>query len=228
VVKDVTYPTGTTRVVRTNWVTTSSLPVGTPLPITTNGSGAGMTFTYKTFVYLMQTNSSGTYYDYVLEDGNYQIPNLNGKILVLGDASLFTSTSLNLTALNIEWGKHLDLYSSAPSVSLTGNNTANSDATADSFAFWGTKEVTSLTFSGNTSFTGSIYAPNANFTLNGGGNNIIDFVGASITKTVTLNGHFNFHYDEALKYIGPSRGFVVTSWNEMLPREIPPASSVAP
>jgi len=228
VVKSIVYPTGTTRVVRTNWVTSSSLPVGTPPPIITNGTIHTPIYTYKAFVYITETNSSGTYYDYVLEDGlDYQLANLSGKILVLGDANLFASSSLNVTALTIEWGKHLNLYSSAPSVSLTGNNTANSDATADSFAFWGTKNCTSITFSGNAGFTGSIYAPNADFTLNGGGNNTIDFIGASVTKTVTLNGHFNFHYDEALKRIGPSRGFVVTSWNEMLPSEIPSASSVA-
>jgi hypothetical protein len=64
--------------------------------------------------------------------------------------------------------------------------------------------------------------------LNGSGNNTTDFIGASITKSVKLNGHFNFHYDEALKSIGPSRGFVVTSWNEMLPSEVPPASSFIP
>ena len=43
---------------------------------------------------------------------------------------------------------------------------------------------------------------------------------------MTLNGHFNFHYDEALQQNGPSRGFVVTSWNEMTPGEIPAASLV--
>jgi hypothetical protein len=65
-----------------------------------------------------------------------------------------------------------------------------------------------------------IYAPNANFTMNGGGNSAYDFVGASITKTVTMNGHFKFHYDEALAKYGPSRGFVLTSWNEMTPQEV--------
>ena len=228
VVQSITYPTGTTRVVRTNWVTTSSLPAGTPLPVTTNGNGGSRTYTYKAFVYITATNSSGTYYDYVLTDGNYQLPTgLNGSVLVLGDANISVSSSCNLTGLTIEWGRHLNFYSSAPSVSLSGNNTANSDGTADSFAFWGTTNCTSITLSGNAGFTGTIYAPSADFTMNGGGNNTIDFIGASITKTARLNGHFNFHYDEALKNVGPSRGFIVTAWNEMSPNEIPAASSVA-
>lgn len=226
VVQSVVYPIGTPRVVRTNWVTTSSLPMGAPQPITTNGNGNNTTYTYKAYVFIMATNSSGTYYDYVLEDGmNYQLNGLSGKILVLGDANLYVSSSCNVTGLTIEWGKHLNLYSSAPSVSLAGNNTANSDGTADSFAFWGTTSCTNISFSGNASFTGTIYAPSAHLALNGGGNNTVDFIGASITKSAKLNGHFNFHYDEALKNWGPSRGFVVSSWNEMSAAEIPPAIS---
>jgi hypothetical protein len=229
VVQSVVYPTGTTRVVRTNWVTTSWLPSGTPSPITTNGIGLGTTYTYKAFVYITPTNSSGTYYKYVLEDGlNYQLDSgLDGNILVLGNASVSVSSVCNVTGLTIEWGKHLNLYCNAPSAILTGNSTANSDGTANSFAFWGTTNCTSITLNGNASFTGTIYAPSADFVMNGSGNTTVDFIGASITKTARLNGRFNFHYDEALNNYGPSRGFIVASWNEMLPAEIPPASSIS-
>lgn len=210
------------RVVRTNTVTTSVLPAGTPPPILTNGTGANKKYTYTAYTFITPTNSSGgTYYNYVLWDGDYQIPDLNGKLLVLGDANLYTSTGCSITEMVVEWGKHLDLYSDASSVALSGNTALNSDATADSFAFWGTTNCTSISFSGNAGFTGTIYAPNADFTLNAGGNNVIDFTGASITKTVKLNGHFNFHYDESLAIYGPSRGYIVTSWSEMLPSEVP-------
>ncbi len=210
------------RILRTNWTTTSSLPSGAGAPITTNGNGGNRTYTYKVYNFYMATNAAnGTYYEYVLNDGNYHLTSLNGKVLVLGNATLYVQNSLNVTSLAIEWSRHLDLYSAAPTASLTGNNTVNSDATADSFAFWGLPTCTSISFSGNASFTGSLYAPNADFTLNGGGNNTIDFVGASITKTVRLNGHFNFHYDEALGTLGPSRGYVVTAWNELAPSDVP-------
>ena len=45
---------------------------------------------------------------------------------------------------------------------------------------------------------GTIYAPHADFTLGGGGKDTIDFVGSSVTKTVKMNGHYKFHYDENL------------------------------
>jgi hypothetical protein len=224
VVQSVVYPVGTTRVVRTNWVTTSSLPVGAFPPITTNGS----TYTYRAYVYITPTNSSGTYYNYVLDGGlNYQLSGLSGSILVLGDVNLKVSSSCNVTGLTVEWGKHLNLYCNAPSATLTGNSSANYSGTADMFAFWGTTNCTSITLNGNANFTGTIYAPSADFVMNGSGNNTVDFIGASITKTTRLNGHFNFHYDEALQNHGPIRLFVVASWNEMLSAEIPPGSSVA-
>jgi hypothetical protein len=56
--------------------------------------------------------------------------------------------------------------------------------------------------------------------MSGGGGTAYDFVGASITGTVIMNGHFNFHYDEALRTRGPIKGYVLTSWNEMAPTEV--------
>jgi hypothetical protein len=35
-----------------------------------------------------------------------------------------------------------------------------------------------------------------------------------------MNGHFNFHYDEALKNFGNTGGYVVSTWNEMTPAEV--------
>ena len=46
---------------------------------------------------------------------------------------------------------------------------------------------------------GTIYAPQADFNLKGSGKTSVDdFTGASITKTTTMAGNFNFHYDESL------------------------------
>jgi hypothetical protein len=61
---------------------------------------------------------------------------------------------------------------------------------------------------------GVIYAPSAELTLNGGGNNN-GLIGSSITKTITMNGHYDFHYDEALGNLGPAAGFAPTSWTEL-------------
>ncbi|MDB6031711.1 MAG: hypothetical protein JWM16_2049 [Verrucomicrobiales bacterium] len=169
----------------------------------------------------------GTSYDYVLGNGNYQASSLsmgskdkmivtgtNTVLYVTGDFSMGGQSTITIAA-----GASLKLYVAGSSGSIGGNGVINPGA-ALNFIYYGLPSNTSLSFSGNAAFTGVIYAPNATFTMNGGGSSTYDFVGASITKTVTMNGHFNFHYDEALSKYGPARGFVVTSWNEMSPQEV--------
>lgn len=227
----VSYPTVTGATITTNYQTSAIYPILSPGPIVTNRypNGTVKSYTYPVFNYSTTTVTSNTtvtatYYDVkITQPGNYQLANLNGSVYVSANAILYVTTTLNMTALYIEApnGK-LALYSSAPSVSLTGNSCLNS-STAYSFSFWGLPTVTSIAFGGNAKFSGTIYAPNADFTLNGSGNETVDFIGASITKTVKMNGHFNFHYDESLRFMGPFRGFIVSTWLEMPPSSVPSA-----
>ena len=128
-------------------------------------------------------------------------------------STTFVPSSIHVTATNYVSGSGtLNIYQ------VSGNGTLN-DVTLDSgrarnFFYYGLPGVTSITYGGSSGFTGVIYAPEADLTLNGGGSSV-GFVGASITKTITMNGHYNFHFDEDLLTSGPSRGFVVTSWQEL-------------
>jgi len=163
-------------------------------------------------------NVGGTNYDYVLGSGNYQLANLNNKMLVQGNATLLVTDGINLTGndyILLAPGATLTMYVSAASASLAGKGVINSAGNATNFYYYGLPSNTSLSFSGNAAFTGVIYAPQAAFSLNGSGNSTYDFVGASITSSVRMNGNFKFHYDENLARVGPSRGFVLTSWNEL-------------
>ena len=81
----------------------------------------------------------------------------------------------------------------------------NTSGHADRFYLFGLPTCTSITLGGNGNFYGAIYAPEATFNLGGGGINTWDFVGSSVTGSVLMNGHFNFHYDENLQRLGPSR-----------------------
>ena len=63
---------------------------------------------------------------------------------------------------------------------------------------YGLPSLTSISFGGNAAFTGTIYAPEADFSFGGGGNNTYDYVGSLVTNSCKLNGHANFHYDESL------------------------------
>jgi hypothetical protein len=164
-------------------------------------------------------------YDYVLLSGNYTTASLdlnNQSMLIQGNVNLYVTGDFSISGLSggitLASGATLKLWVGG-SGSIAGNGIVN-PGSALNLMYYGMPSSMSLAYAGNGTFVGTIYAPNAAFTLSGSGNNVYDFVGASITKTVTMRGHFNFHYDEALRNSGPFRGFILTSWNEMVPTEV--------
>jgi len=164
--------------------------------------------------------NNGVRYDYVFtQSGDFYITN-SGNILVTNGVTvrLLVSSNFKMTGnddrIVIKPDASLKLYMEGASFQLSGQGVVNETGNAANFYYYGLPSNTELKLSGNAAFVGAIYAPNADFSLGGGGNNNYDFVGASVTKTVTMNGHFNFHYDENLARIGAYRGFIPTLWTE--------------
>ena len=62
-----------------------------------------------------------------------------------------------------------------------------------------------------------LVAPNADLKMNGGGNSDQDFCGSLMVNNVRLNGHFKFHWDEALGRMNSNNDarYLVKSWNEI-------------
>ena len=228
VISTITYPVGTPTYIITNTASASVYPLGSPGPIVTNWNNGHTRingYTYSTFsadydAYATNVNVVVTYYDYILGDGNYQVSTLNGSVYVQGNAVLLVTSSATPTALTIAQGKSLQLYDQAPSFSLSGNLVLNGNGTASQFAYYGLPGNTSVSINGNGAFVGTIYAPDAALSLGGGGNNTYDFIGSAIANTISLNGHFNFHYDEALESTGPYRNYIVNAWWEMKPTDV--------
>ena len=173
---------------------------------------------------------NGTNYDYVLTGGNYQMSSLSmsssAKMYITGDAVLYVTGDFSMTgqsSIQLASGASLKLYVGGASGAIGGNGIVNS-GNSSKFIYYGLPSNTRLSFDGNATFTGVIYAPNAAFALNGGGNRgrdyTYDFIGASVTKSVRLNGHYSFHYDEALAKTGPFRSYIINGWNEMTPEEV--------
>jgi len=173
------------------------------------------TFSANYATYTTNAANTAPYYDIILGDGNYQLGTLSGSVLVKGNATLLVTDSISISGqggIFINSGASLSLYVSAPTVSIGGQGVINNNASATSFYYFGMPTNTKISLSGNAQFTGGIYAPNADFTLGGGGNDLYDFVGSIVTRSMTLNGHYNMHYDEALEQSGPVRIYVVTTW----------------
>ena len=157
---------------------------------------------------------------YLLTSGGYVI---NGDLslktgdtlFVAGFASLYVSGNVNMQGQSqvvIAPGAQLKLYVGGASASFT---TVNTTGNAFSFQYYGLPSNTSLTWGGNATYVGTVYAPSASFNCGGGGSTAYDYQGSCVVNSVYFNGHFNFHFDENLKRSGPPTGFNVTSWQEL-------------
>jgi putative adhesin len=127
-----------------------------------------------------------------------------------------TTTSFSPSSISILGGMTnsgtVIMYQDSGSATLSGNAAAGGNR-PENFIYYGLPGVTSITLGGTTAFIGAIYAPEASLTLNGGGNSN-NLQGSAIVKSVTMNGHYDFHYDESLATYGPARGYTVNSWQE--------------
>jgi len=188
-----------------------------------------ITYTYyvpQSYTFPTRTSTNITVttvnYDYVLDSYNYVLETLSGTVYVRGDATLYVRTGIQLTGqgcIVIGPKGSLRLYMGGAEAKIAGRGAINKTGLAYKFIYYGLDSNTSLDISGNGEFVGCIYAPNADLFLRGGGNNTEDFIGASVTRSVKMYGHFNFHYDEDLSRRGPRSRYTVTSWNEIGPDE---------
>ena len=78
-----------------------------------------------------------------------------------------------------------------------------------------TSTTSTCTISGNGSFNGCLFAPNAELRGNGGGNNSQDLCGSFVVGSVTSNGHMCFHYDEGLGGTPPAKAWTLALWTEL-------------
>ena len=141
----------------------------------------------------------------------------NKKLIVAGHARLYIKNNLSMSgnaAIEILPGASLQIYVGGASAEIAGNGVVNHNSTASSFSYWGLNSNKLVSMKGNAAFTGTVYAPYAHFVLGGGGSTIYDYVGAAVVGSVKLDGHYNFHYDEALNKFGPLRRYIIDSWHE--------------
>ncbi len=64
---------------------------------------------------------------------------------------------------------------------------------------------------GFASLQAAVYAPQADITLNGNA----QFMGSSVSSSMTMKGNTGYHYDENLGKLPIYRGYVITSWKEI-------------
>jgi len=148
--------------------------------------------------------------------GDYTINNLNSSIYVGPGANvrLLLTGNASPQYIQVATGGSLTIYMTGSSFTLSGSSSLDGGV-ASALSYYGLPSNTSVILSGNASFTGTIYAPEADISIGGGGSNTYDFVGAIVARSAKVNGHFNFHFDEALWKNGPMRPYVPNSWAEL-------------
>jgi hypothetical protein len=165
---------------------------------------------------------NGTNYTWVLGNANYMYSDPKGisfktgdSILVVGKATVYVTGDFSMqggSSIIIAKGATLTLYVGGANTTVA---TLNNQGNCANFNYFGLPSNTSITLAGNSEFLGSIYAPEANLDMSGGGNDTLDYQGACVINTLGMNGHFNLHFDENLKRKGPVRGYQVISWREL-------------
>ena len=205
--------------------TVPSLPTPTPPGLVTNFRGKSATLTgYSWTTFVTNTVHVTNHYDNVLfANTKYVSSDLQGSTIVLGpNVTLVLPNGLdggeklffNYTD-NANPG--LTVYAGGTTASISGPQYVNPSGFAGSLLLYCAPSVTSFTLNGNGQFTGVLVAPNADLAMHGGGSSDQDFCGALMVNSVTLNGHFGFHWDEALGNMKSDNGarYLVTSWNEI-------------
>jgi hypothetical protein len=186
------------------------------------GSGGNMTVYTYTGTKITGTNSH-SFAHVITSSGNYTL-NDSGDIYVASNCvvNLKVQSSVGTFNPGMLYGAgtganaaKVTCYVDCAAATLGTDDKPQGGGLAGNMVFLGTPNCTSLAYKGNGDFTGAMYFPQADFQLAGGGSGIIDFIGSSVTKTVQMNGHYHFHFDEALKKWNPNNAYVASSWREL-------------
>ncbi len=176
-------------------------------------------YSYAYNLYTTNVVYATNHYDQVLNSGDYySAADLKGSTLVQGTARLVLPNGLQMSGgdkITVAFGASLELYVGGTNCAVSGNAIVNESGYAGNFLLECTESVKTFKFDGNGEFMGVLVAPNADCTLNGGGHGNDDFIGALMMNSITLNGHYSFHFDEALMAKFPNPRLLVKSWDEI-------------
>jgi hypothetical protein len=135
----------------------------------------------------------------ILDQGNYHMTDLD----ILGSAQIICNGKVVI---------YLDESTDrgSPDIRIGGNGMVNTSGIPSNLLIYCMTDVVSVAITGNGTFYGGIYAPQAAVTLSSGVVN-----GSLVGKTVTLNGATSHvHYDESLRdQTNPK--VLMASWQEL-------------
>jgi hypothetical protein len=118
------------------------------------------------------------------------------------------------SGIDVNASGSLNVYTNG-NISIAGRGFANDNNNAATAMFWGTNSTSqTVSISGNGTLTGIVYAPNASVSLNGGGTSGM-MQGAVVASSISMNGHTEFHYDDALGRLTTGNPYGISKWKEL-------------
>jgi len=151
------------------------------------------------------TNVDVVVYNTVFGNGNYVVTNLNQKVAITGNATIYVTGNIDSQLLYVRTNAAVKIYCGGRNATFN----AVAVASASSLMYFGLPSNKSINLAGD--WMGAAYAPEADFLVAGGS----QFYGSMTANSITMKGNSGFHYDEALGAPSPHRGFAVTSWTEL-------------
>lgn len=146
--------------------------------------------------------------------------NSSSPLYIAGDTTIVITGDMNLSgngSIVIDPSATLKIYTEGD-VSLGGKGVLNGSAKPSQLMIFGTNSTLGeqeFSISGNGFLSASVYAPNAEVAMNGGGTDGRVF-GAVAAYDARLVGNSHFSYDEALAdYNIGTGGYVVDEWAEL-------------
>jgi hypothetical protein len=184
-------------------------PAGTDTAVTVNG--------VPTYFYRFDAGEAIT----LAGSDHVQITAGRNVVFLMTSHAGATAMSVTGTAtggIDIGLGGSLQVYTDG-NISIAGNgsNMANANASASSCIIYGLGTAAGtqdISVSGNGQLNACVYAPNASVTLNGGGTNGL-MCGAVVAKSIRMNGHTEFHYDDALGRLTTGNPYGIQKWREL-------------
>lgn len=157
------------------------------------------------------TNTTSGYYQI-----NSGTPTIEVKPGVTVNIQVVGITEFDPTILihggNTNSGKAIIYLNGPSSLKLNGNTAIDPSYRPGNLYYYGTSNLTSVTYGGNSSFNGVLYAPDADLTMNGGGG-ALNYIGSIIASSIKMNGKYNIYFDEALT--NSPATLVISSWQEL-------------
>lgn len=168
--------------------------------------------------------ADGVYY-YTFVSGT-SVSSNNGTFTIADNVVLIMIAHAGVAAIDLGGSSSATITSSGSlkvytngDVTINGNGGfTNANGKPGSCIFYGTNSGTpgsqSITLTGNGQISASIFAPNANVTMKGGGSTG-QIYGAIVANKVRMNGSTEFHYDEALGDLYPGNPYGIEKWREL-------------